>query len=248
MIIKKLNHLLLGCLSLTLLASWALPTTVSRQQVPPLYDTETIQAARAEIENENKKKKKKSHKITLDDLRFAHLARQKNKLTYFADRDGYIWFYDKENKHTYFLGNFYPAAVRAWNVKFACSEAAFQAAKFNHKPNLFARFAHLNGEEAWKLAKRHSYEQRADWYQVRDGIMLEVLRAKFNQHPDLLQLLLATGDAYLVEHTDRDAYWADGGDGKGKNRLGQLLMRVRGEKGGVGEVSKPSKYRKFARD
>ena len=92
-----------------------------------------------------------------------------------------------------------------------------------------------------------SYEQRADWYRVRDDHAGSI-EAKFNQHPDLLQLLLATGDAYLVEHTDRDAYWADGGDGKGKNRLGQLLMRVRGEKGGVGEVSKPSKYRKFARD
>lgn len=26
-----------------------------------------------------------------------------------------------------------------------------------------------------------------------------------------------------------DAYWGDGGDGRGKNRLGHLLMRVRDE-------------------
>ena len=39
--------------------------------------------------------------------------------------------------------------------------------------------------------------------------------------------LLATGDSTIVEHTENDAYWGDGGDGSGKNRLGQILMRVR---------------------
>ena len=36
-------------------------------------------------------------------------------------------------------------------------------------------------------------------------------------------------DALLIEHRARDAYWGDGGDGHGLNRLGALLMRVRGE-------------------
>jgi hypothetical protein len=38
---------------------------------------------------------------------------------------------------------------------------------------------------------------------------------------------LATGDAILIEHTDRDCYWGDGGDGSGKNRLGYCLEYVR---------------------
>jgi len=59
--------------------------------------------------------------------------------------------------------------------------------------------------------------------------MLDALRAKFTQHADLRTLLLATGDAQLVEHTTNDSYWGDGGDGSGKNRLGQLLMRLRDE-------------------
>jgi ribA/ribD-fused uncharacterized protein len=42
-------------------------------------------------------------------------------------------------------------------------------------------------------------------------------------------VLLGTGDAKLVEHTERDAYWGDGGDGSGQNRLGQILMQVRDE-------------------
>ena len=59
--------------------------------------------------------------------------------------------------------------------------------------------------------------------------MLEVVRAKFTQHDDLKAILLGTGDAKLVEHTEKDSYWGDGGDGSGKNRLGQILMKVRDE-------------------
>ena len=59
--------------------------------------------------------------------------------------------------------------------------------------------------------------------------MLDALRAKFTQHEELKATLLGTGDAILVEHTANDSYWGDGGDGSGKNRLGQLLMKLREE-------------------
>ena len=68
---------------------------------------------------------------------------------------------------------------------------------------------------------------RLDWETVKDDIMREALHAKFNQHPGLRSLLLQTGDAELIEHTKNDRYWADGGDGSGKNRLGHLLMELR---------------------
>ena len=42
-------------------------------------------------------------------------------------------------------------------------------------------------------------------------------------------MLMGTGDAKLVEHTENDDYWGDGGDGSGKNMLGQILMRIRAE-------------------
>ena len=70
---------------------------------------------------------------------------------------------------------------------------------------------------------------RRDWEGVKEAVMLAALRAKFAQHADLKATLLGTGDAVLVEHTARDAYWGDGGDGSGKNRLGRLLMQLRGE-------------------
>ena len=70
---------------------------------------------------------------------------------------------------------------------------------------------------------------RPDWEEVKDEVMLQALRMKFRQNPDISKELLATGHAIIIEHTRNDAYWADGGDGSGKNKQGLLLMQIREE-------------------
>ena len=52
---------------------------------------------------------------------------------------------------------------------------------------------------------------RSDWEEVKDEVMLQALRMKFSQNPEIVRELLATGDANIIEHTRNDAYWADGG-------------------------------------
>lgn len=86
-----------------------------------------------------------------------------------------------------------------------------------------------SASEAAQMGRDRSLPRRADWQQKKEEIMLDALRAKFSQHPELKTLLLSTDDALLVEHTTNDSHWADGGDGSGKNRLGVLLMRLRDE-------------------
>jgi len=68
---------------------------------------------------------------------------------------------------------------------------------------------------------------RNDWESVKDSIMREAVTAKFDQYPDLRVLLLETGDRKIIEHTENDSYWGDGGDGSGKNMMGILLMEIR---------------------
>ena len=72
--------------------------------------------------------------------------------------------------------------------------------------------------------------------------MRHVLAHKFVQGTPEAEALLATGDAYLVEHTDRDGFWGDGGNGSGRNVLGELLMQRREELGGGRRVAKPENY------
>lgn len=107
------------------------------------------------------------------------------------------------------------------------SEHYFQAMKFeDYKLQDEIRLAASPGKAA-KMGRDRSKPLRKDWEDVKDGVMVKVVQAKFVQHPDIESILLSTGDAILVEHTVNDSYWGDGGDGTGKNMLGKILMAVR---------------------
>lgn len=82
---------------------------------------------------------------------------------------------------------------------------------------------------AAEMGRRRDLPLRKDWEEVKEGIMKEALMAKITQYPHIKDLLLSTGDDELVEHTVNDNYWADGGDGSGKNRLGVIWMEIRTE-------------------
>lgn len=75
-----------------------------------------------------------------------------------------------------------------------------------------------------KLAKL-----RSDWEHVKEDVMREALKAKFAAHPHLVDLLMQTKDAVLVEASPFDSYWGRGKNGTGQNRLGVLLMELRCE-------------------
>ena len=82
---------------------------------------------------------------------------------------------------------------------------------------------------AARMGRDRKKPLRRDWESVKDSIMRKAVRAKFTQHDDIRQILLSTGDARIVEHTENDSYWGDGGDGKGRNMLGRILMEIREE-------------------
>lgn len=127
------------------------------------------------------------------------------------------------------FSNFSPHPVELKGRVWPTSEHYFQAQKFHGTEHEEAVRLAKTPMIAARMGRSRERPLRADWESVKDKIMSDVLRAKFTQHPKLCSLLLSTGDAQLVEHTSNDNYWADGGDGSGKNRLGQLLMELRVE-------------------
>jgi ribA/ribD-fused uncharacterized protein len=145
-----------------------------------------------------------------------------------------IHFYEV-NKPFGFMSNFARAAIIVNERRWPTSEHYFQAQKFAGSPEEEQIRNARTPMEAARLG-RSLPGLRADWDAVKDDVMLTGLRAKFAQHPYLRSQLLETGDAILVEHTANDAYWADGGNGSGRNRLGELLMQVRTELA-AGQVS-----------
>jgi len=137
-----------------------------------------------------------------------------------------ILFYRIDEPYGEF-SNFAPYPVKLKGRTWPTSEHYFQAQKFAGTEHEQAVRKAKSPMTAAYLGRSRKLPLRRDWESVKDQVMREALRAKFTQHPELTSLLLATGDEKLVEHTEKDRYWGDGGDGSGKNRLGQLLVDLR---------------------
>ncbi len=126
----------------------------------------------------------------------------------------------------FFLSNFYQAPVLYQGIKYLNSEAAFQSAKTLDLEQR-KRFSHLSPVEAKKLGRK--IPLRPDWEEIKDKVMLAIVKDKFTRNHDLAVKLLATGDAILVEvNTWGDKYWGVCAN-KGLNKLGKTIMKVRTE-------------------
>ena len=124
-----------------------------------------------------------------------------------------------------FLSNFYEGKIFTYKgCKFTNTEAAFHSQK---DPTRVKEFLILTPNEAKKLGRK--VKLREDWEEIKDNIMYEVCLAKFTQNLILKEKLLQTGNAILIEgNTWHDNYWGKY-DEQGLNKLGNILMRIRGE-------------------
>jgi hypothetical protein len=126
-----------------------------------------------------------------------------------------------------FLSNFARYPIRLDGHIWPTVEHYYQAQKFAGTEHADLIRLAASPALAAQMGRDRTRPLRPDWPEVRLEVMRQALLAKFSQHRRLKAQLLATGSATLVERTRRDAYWGDGGDGHGQNRLGRLLMQVR---------------------
>lgn len=142
-----------------------------------------------------------------------------------------IRFYRSNEKPYGAFSNLYPRPIEFEGRIFPTSEHAYQAGKAQKPavrewilsaptPALAAMAAH--GLYVWDVVP--------DWAKIKFDRMRAVLRAKFDQHPDLKDLLMSTGNARLVEagtvNNAVNRLWGEV-DGKGENMLGVMLMELR---------------------
>lgn len=126
----------------------------------------------------------------------------------------------------FFLSNFHPSPVIYDGLAYPSSEHAYQAAKFAEIETR-KRIAAIHDPGA---AKRYAYQTPPtvpDWEKRKVTVMREIVFAKFNQHDDLRDRLLATGDVPLEEgNRHGDTFWGTV-NGVGENTLGKILMEIR---------------------
>jgi ribA/ribD-fused uncharacterized protein len=115
------------------------------------------------------------------------------------------------------------------------AEALYQACRFPDLPDVQQLIARQASAMAAKMrSKPHRGATREDWPQIRVRVMRWVLRVKLAQHMKRFGgVLIATGDAAIVERSSKDRYWGaiESTDGvlEGQNVLGRLLMELREE-------------------
>jgi len=131
-----------------------------------------------------------------------------------------------------FLSNFFAARMDFEGAYYPTSEHAYQASKTMSRIWRTKIATAPTSRIAKQLGRKAPL--RHDWPMVKVPIMRAVVRAKFTQHPELAKMLLATGDAQLIEgNTWNDAVWGcirdQTGAWKGQNWLGRILMEVREE-------------------
>lgn len=139
-----------------------------------------------------------------------------------------ILFYEPDEPHG-FLSNFCWAPITVFDQAWSTSEHYYQAQKFSDIA-IQRQIQHApTPDEAFSLSRKYAHLVRHYWDDIKLSVMAFVVREKFLQNPKLANQLVKTGDASLTEHSHKDEFWGDGGDGKGQNHLGAILMQVREE-------------------
>lgn len=139
-----------------------------------------------------------------------------------------ILFYSTVGEYGCF-SNFSRHGFTLDGVEWRTSEHYFQAMKTLDPVKREAIRLAPTAAAAAQMGRDRRLGLRRDWDAVREEIMMTALRAKFTDHNAIKRVLIGTNPRVLVEHTAKDRYWADGGDGTGQNRLGVLLMQLRDE-------------------
>lgn len=137
-----------------------------------------------------------------------------------------IPYYETSN---FVFSNFSAHTVFFDGIKYPTVEHAFHAQKFD-SPEIKDKFINCSSPlVAWQLARELKPQRRDDWDEVKVDILKDIIRAKIDQHVEVRDALLSTGNEEIIEQNPKDDFWGSGPDGLGQNQTGKLLMELRAE-------------------
>ena len=140
--------------------------------------------------------------------------------------------------------NWYPAEFEYAGRHYLHSEQfmMYQKVMMFGQSALGDEIMHTADPEQCKILGREFFDgfDAALWKKTRFVVVKRGIRAKFSQNPQMMETLLATGNAILAECSPRDKDWGillstsdpevqDITKWRGENLLGQVLMEVREE-------------------
>jgi ribA/ribD-fused uncharacterized protein len=132
------------------------------------------------------------------------------------------------NKDTWgFMSNFYRSTIHIGGTTYKTVEHYYQSQKallVEHRVWIMTAPTPYLAAVAGRALREDRGEIELDsWNANKVQFMREGLMAKFNQHSDLREKLLATEDWDIHEDSPTDKFWGK----KGQDMLGKLLMEIR---------------------
>ena len=137
-----------------------------------------------------------------------------------------IRFYSGSSTYSEF-SNFAIYPIHIDGITFPTVEHFYQWSKITNEKYKEMILQTPNPVEAKRIGGYKKARMRNDWDKIKFDVMYRAVKAKFEQHPELMNLLLNTGDSKLVHDSPWDNYWGNGPKGDGYNMLGKILMEIR---------------------
>ena len=155
------------------------------------------------------------------------------------EKNGAMLFYHADA----YLSNFYKAPLNIDGITYQCVEQYFTAEKARtfHDHHTVSRIMDSDKPSEMKyLGKTTKGFNQKTWDEKASTVMLNGLRAKFQQNQKIQDKLVSTDDKLLAEASKNDNVWGIGlamsdenafnkDKWQGRNQLGNLLMKVRDE-------------------
>jgi ribA/ribD-fused uncharacterized protein len=128
------------------------------------------------------------------------------------------------------LHNFSAHRISFQKKVYPTVEHAYHAQKFTDERVKEAVRTAPSPLAAKELANTKFRESRiSNWQEIKLVVMEALLRAKIEQHKEVRDFLLKTGDEEIIEESITDQFWGVDARGVGQNYTGKILMKLREE-------------------
>lgn len=126
-------------------------------------------------------------------------------------------------------------AIEIDGLVYPTVEHAYQCARYTDKKIIEEIRTALSPVLAWEISSRNKQFQipefKEDAHKLH--VMKKLMRLKVEQHKDVRDELLKSGDSLIVKHIvsgpPGDGFWDDDEDGRGLNHTGRMWMEIREE-------------------
>jgi N-glycosidase YbiA len=138
--------------------------------------------------------------------------------------------YDRQNNNYfpyYEFCNFSKFPFTVDKILYKTSEHYYQSKKAIHKEDELKIINCETAREAADLGR--TIECKSNWEDIKTNVMYDALYYKFTNYPNLIAILINTGEREIIEDSPTDYFWGWGKEHTGKNMLGKLLMILRKE-------------------